>query len=309
VYGFVKQSGGHVKLYSEPGFGTTARIYLPKARATAGPAPLPMTDARKTDQTPRGSSAEAILVVEDDQDVRNYAVGSLRELGYVVLEAGDATAALAIIAREPGIRLLFTDLGLPGGIDGRVLAERATAARPELKVLITTAYAGNALVHEGRLDPGVELLAKPFSFPALANRVREVLDRDPPLQRQACVLVVDDEPLLQTLFMDALAYVGCETAKAASFSEALVKMREIGDELAGAVIDLGLPDRPGDELIAHIRKSRSHMPIILTTGFSGNQARERFASDPRVQVLAKPFDQEGLMAALRRFGGLVRAVK
>jgi CheY-like chemotaxis protein len=115
-------------------------------------------------------------VVEDDDDVRQYTAGSLRELGYRVFEAGDAASALGILDHETCIRLLFTDLGLPGGVDGRVLSERARALRPSLRVLITTAYAASALLHDGRLDPGVDLLSKPFSFATLAMRIREVLD-------------------------------------------------------------------------------------------------------------------------------------
>ncbi len=175
VYGFAKQSGGHVRLYSEVGIGTTAKIYLPKLlRAGARPEPA---EPKRADAVPRGAAGEAILVVEDNADVRNYAVGSLRELGYTVFAAPDAAAALEVLARESTIRLLFTDLGLPGGIDGRALAQRAQALRPDLKVLITTAYAGSALVHEGRLDPGIALLNKPFTFAALAARVRDTLDR------------------------------------------------------------------------------------------------------------------------------------
>ena len=108
--------------------------------------------------------ARSVLVVEDDDDVRNYAVNSLRELGYTVFEAIDGTSALTILEHEPTIDLLFTDLGLPGGIDGRALAERARTTRSSLKIVITTAYAASALIDDGRLDAGVDLLSKPFTF-------------------------------------------------------------------------------------------------------------------------------------------------
>jgi signal transduction histidine kinase/CheY-like chemotaxis protein len=175
VYGFVKQTGGHVKLYSEPTIGTTAKIYFPKA-TDAKRARQASCEPQKTSQVPLARTNEIILVVEDDADVRNYTVGSLRELGYVVFEAIDAASALSIVELEAGIQLLFTDLGLPGGMDGRALAERARTLRASLKVLITTAYAGSVLVHEGRLDPGIELLSKPFTFATLAARVRQSLD-------------------------------------------------------------------------------------------------------------------------------------
>jgi signal transduction histidine kinase/DNA-binding response OmpR family regulator len=310
VYGFVKQSGGHVKLYSEPGIGTTARIYLPRATDAHGPACLHISEPKGTDQIPLGRSGETILVVEDDDDVRNYTVNSLRELGYTVLDAADAVSALEIVEREPNICLLFTDLGLPGGVDGRVLAERARETRSSLRVLITTAYAGSALIHEGRLEFGVELLMKPFTFTALATRIREVLDRDHDEEgEEAHILVVEDEPLLRMFIADALAEMGWQAEEATSFSEALAKTRSVGERLAGAIIDLGLPDRPGDELVAEIRALRRHMPIILATGFADAHLHQRFAQDTWLQILRKPFDPSGLSAALRRCGIRVRQSK
>ena len=177
VYGFATQSGGHVKLSSEPGVGTTAKLYLPRANKVHGATREHVAEPER-DQIPHANGREAILVVEDDEDVRAYAVSSLRELGYIVYEASDGASALQILEREANIRLLFTDLGLPGGVDGKVLAERALVIRPTLRVLITTAYAAGALIHDGRLDAGVELLDKPFTFAGLAMRIREVLDGD-----------------------------------------------------------------------------------------------------------------------------------
>jgi PAS domain S-box-containing protein len=176
VYGFVKQSGGHVKLYSEPGRGTTAKIYLP--RADAGTADQNPDIGERGGLVPGAIADETVLVVEDDDDVRSYTVDSLRNLGYRAFEAPDAAVALEILRREPAIRLLFTDLGLPGGTDGKALASQARLMRRDLPVLITTAYAGSALIHEGRLDRGVDLLSKPFTLSALANHVRQILDRN-----------------------------------------------------------------------------------------------------------------------------------
>ena len=174
VYGFVKQSGGHFKIYSEPGEGTTIKIYLPrlmgKVVEVEDPQPLPLAE---------GSSSETILVCEDDEDVRKYSVEVLRELGYQVLEAGDGPAALKILSdTSVRIDLLFTDVVLPRGMTGAVLAKEASKIRPSLKTLFTTGYARNAIVHQGRLDPGVELLTKPFSYADLASRVRDMLDVD-----------------------------------------------------------------------------------------------------------------------------------
>jgi signal transduction histidine kinase/FixJ family two-component response regulator len=172
VYGFIKQSGGHIKAYSEPGQGTTVRMYLLR---------LPFTEiageivSHTTDAPNRTSKAEMILVVEDEPDVRDSTSGMLEELGYSVLTAADGHAALRLLADHPEIRLLFTDVGLPGGLNGRQLADAARQARPGLLVLYTTGYARNAIVHNGMLDPGVELMVKPFSYAALAAKLSAML--------------------------------------------------------------------------------------------------------------------------------------
>jgi PAS domain S-box-containing protein len=174
VYGFVKQSGGHVKVYSEPGQGTTVKIYLPRLHAEESrPEPLPNM------AVPEGSREETVLVVEDDEDVRAYSVEILRELGYRVLEAHDGPSALQLLGQQSQVSLLFCDVVLPGGWTGAQTAEQARALRPGLKVLFTTGYARNAIVHHGRLDPGVHLVTKPFTFAELAAKVRDVLDAPP----------------------------------------------------------------------------------------------------------------------------------
>jgi signal transduction histidine kinase len=173
VYGFVKQSGGHIKIYSEIGQGTTVRIYLPRYFGALEPEREP---ARA--EAPEGSPDETVLVCEDDDDVRAYTVGILRELGYRVLEAHDGAAALRLLQRQEGkVDLLFTDVVLPGGMTGADVAAEARRLRGDLKILFTTGYARNAIVHHGRLDPGVELITKPFSHAALAARIRDILDR------------------------------------------------------------------------------------------------------------------------------------
>ena len=172
VYGFIKQSNGHIKVYSEPGQGTTVKLYLP--RLLTGPDD-PDEVARLAD-IPRGDRAEVVLVVEDDDDVRSHTTDVLRELGYRVLEAANGAAALALLARAPDVRLLFTDVGLPGGMTGRQLVEEVRRRWPDLKVLYTTGYARNAIVHGGVLDPGTELLPKPFTYSDLAAKIRTVLE-------------------------------------------------------------------------------------------------------------------------------------
>ena len=173
VYGFVKQSGGHLKIYSELDEGTTVKIYLPRLVGAL---------AEEVDSdplaVPQRGSEETILVCEDDEDVRAYSAEVLRELGYHVLEAADGASALNLLEEHAGIiHLLFTDVVLPGGMSGAVLAKEAVKKRPELRMLFTTGYARNAIVHHGRLDPGVDLITKPFSYAELAIRVRDILDQ------------------------------------------------------------------------------------------------------------------------------------
>lgn len=171
VYGFVKQSGGHVKIYSKPRQGTTVRIYLPRLMADVAAAEIP-----EEPPTPQGMTGETILVVEDDKEVRSHSVSSLRELGYFVIEAQDGPSAMRLLERPTRIDLLFTDVVLPSGMTGAHVAQKARALRPEIKVLFTTGYARDAIIHHGRLDKGVQLITKPFSFTGLAAKVRDVLD-------------------------------------------------------------------------------------------------------------------------------------
>ncbi|WP_158266402.1 CHASE domain-containing protein [Allosphingosinicella deserti] len=173
VYGFVKQSAGHLKIYSEPGQGTTIKIYLPRYQGSE--APVEPTRSVPDPALPRARPGETILLAEDEPRVREMSVETLRELGYRVLAASHGVAALAILDQEPDVRLLFTDVVMPE-MDGRRLAEAALARRPDLKILYTTGYTPNAIVHHGRLDDGVALLQKPYSAHQLARKVRDMLD-------------------------------------------------------------------------------------------------------------------------------------
>jgi len=172
VYGFVKQSGGHVKIYSEVGQGTSIRMYFPRYYGDARPAESDTEEA-----LPEGEKIETILVVEDDADLRAYVSDLLRDLNYRVFVASSAQAALTILMQDaPKVDLLLTDVVMPG-INGRELGRRAQQIRPGIKILYMTGYSRNAVVHQGRLDEGVELLEKPISQAKLALRVRELLDR------------------------------------------------------------------------------------------------------------------------------------
>ncbi|BEV10718.1 PAS domain-containing protein [Asticcacaulis sp. DW145] len=175
VYGFVKQSNGHVRIYSEPGQGTTVKIYLP--RLTGADAVAPDNGPSEGILLP-GEARDVILVVDDEAVVRRFSCDALTELGYRVLEADSAATALRLLDEHPEVRLLFTDIVMPE-INGRKLADAAQKVRPDLKVLFTSGYTRNTVVHNGVVDAGVELIGKPFSIEELAARVREMLDRKP----------------------------------------------------------------------------------------------------------------------------------
>ncbi len=178
VHGFIKQSGGHLKIYSETGHGTIVKLYLPRhagAVADAEPATR-QDDSLGTMPRARG---EIVLVVEDDERVRHVSVDALRGLGYTVVQASDGNQGLAALAIQPRIDLLFTDVVMPD-LNGRQLANKARAARPDLKVLFTTGYTRNAIVHNGTLDADVDFLPKPFTVEQLARKVRWVLDQAEP---------------------------------------------------------------------------------------------------------------------------------
>jgi PAS domain S-box-containing protein len=170
VFGFVKQSGGHIKIYSEEAHGTTVKIYLPRTTGSGQTA----TDAPSAKEIQGGH--ETVLIVEDDALVRKHVVAQVASLGYKTLEAADATEALAIIDKGTAIDLLFTDVIMPGTMNGRQLVDEALKHRSTLKTLFTSGYTENAVIHHGRLDPGVLLLAKPYRKPELARMIRLALD-------------------------------------------------------------------------------------------------------------------------------------
>jgi signal transduction histidine kinase len=170
VYGFVKQSRGHIKIYSEVGSGTTVKIYLPRL---VGVAEVVQPSSQQSAKL--GKLEEVVLVVEDDPMMRRLSTETLVELGYTVLESDGAASALSILDQRPDIKLLFTDVVMPD-VNGKKLADEAVRRRPDLKVLFTTGYTQNAVVHGGVLDAGVNLLSKPFALDQLAAKVRMVLD-------------------------------------------------------------------------------------------------------------------------------------
>ncbi len=176
VHGFVKQSEGHVRVYSEVGEGTTVKIYLPRSNTSEQAQAHPAGDDSAADPLPRARAKETLLVVEDNDGVREYAISILEDLGYAVIEASNVAEALQKMKSAPKIDLLFTDVVLPGGANGRVLADKLLAVYPKLPILFTTGNTRNAIVHHGRLDANVHLLQKPYTQQELARKLRELLD-------------------------------------------------------------------------------------------------------------------------------------
>jgi signal transduction histidine kinase/CheY-like chemotaxis protein len=175
VHGFVKQSGGHVRIYSEPGHGTTVKMYFPRLEADREVAASPAAATASAPPVERAEDGETVLVVEDNDDVREYARSVLTDLGYAVREASNAREALSIVESGAPIDLLFTDVVLPGGVSGRQLSDQVAQIRPDLPVLFTTGYTPNAIVHHGRLDTGVSLISKPYTRQDLAAKISQVL--------------------------------------------------------------------------------------------------------------------------------------
>jgi len=293
VYGFIKQSRGHVKIYSEIGEGSTIKLYLPRAHAVSAEEDVDVA------QPVSGSQDETILVVEDDPDVRTYSCETLAELGYTVVAAENGAAALRLLASNPQVNVLFSDIGLPGGMNGRQLSEEARKLRPDLKVLFTTGYARNAIVHDGRLDPGVELITKPFTQAALAEKLRNILDAKHVPGR---ILLVEDEALIQMLATDYLEEAGFKVDVAGSATEAMNKLGLVPGGVDAVIIDMRLPDRGGDALFAEIRTIYPSLPTVLATGQSVAELREAFQGQRNVGFVAKPYTAENLLGALRKVG-------
>jgi CheY-like chemotaxis protein len=290
----VRQGGGQVTIYSEPSLGTTIKMYFP--RAVGADPEMGLLLAAQT--IPRAEGSETILVVEDDPDVRSYSTATLRDLGYRVLEAPDGAAALGIIAREPRLSLLFSDIGLTGGMDGRVLAKHARQRRPGLKVLLTTAYPHIEPQSRSQAEPPIELLPKPFTIAALATTIRSVLDAGPGTR----ILVADRDPLVRDTIVEMLGEMGCRIEEASTAHE--VRARLAGPArrpLDVALIDLYALDEPREDVIAELRATQPELPLIIVCDDGTYHLRERFAADKGVQILTKPFDTNALRHALTTF--------
>ena len=236
-------------------------------------------------------------MVEDDDDVRAHTKEILRELGYRTLEAGTGQRRVCRSLRShPEIQLLFTDVGLPGGMNGRQLADEARSRRTDLKVLMTTGYARNAIVHEGRLAPGVHLITKPFYLRGAWRPSSETFSRRGP--GPARILLVEDEVLIQMTAVDQLEELGFRIETAASATEAMNKLKSSIGDIDAAIIDVGLPDRKGDVLVAEVRAIYPSMPIVIASGYGEDTLRSLFRADDRIAFLSKPYIAGQLRTAL-----------
>ena len=297
VYGFVKQSGGHIKLYSELGVGTTVKIYLPRSwrpheRST------PWTAA------PAQGRGETVLVIEDDAAVRLVAVELLRELGYEVLVAAGAEPALSILANGAKVDVLFTDIVMPGPIGTPEMVRRARQIAPDLGVLYTSGYTENAVIHNGQLDPGVLLLTKPYSRSDLARRIKLALDQRPkaagtPEPSASTILVVEDEPLIRVNTCEMLKDLGHRAIEAASGTAAVEQIRT-HPEIAILLTDIMLPDLSGAELIRIARELRPELRMVACTGHAASTELQEM--DGGLIVLQKPFTRDELRRVLEQCG-------
>jgi signal transduction histidine kinase/CheY-like chemotaxis protein len=281
VYGFVKQSSGHVQIYSEVDQGTTVKIFLPRSQqdeSAAEPVVVGSLDGR----------SEVILVVEDDDLVRASSVGMLRDLGYTCLHASDGAAALEILRGGTKVDLLFTDVVMPGPVRAQDLAREAQALKPGLPVLFTSGYTEDAITHGGRLDPGVQLLSKPYSRDDLARRVRGLLARARPV-----VLVVEDDGLVRMAAVDMIQALGFNALQAADATHAL---QHLDGETRIDILftDVGLPGMRGPELAEAAVALRPDLKVIFASGYADPAAAQ---IDGAVH-LVKPYQQDELAEVL-----------
>jgi CheY-like chemotaxis protein len=188
---------------------------------------------------------------------------------------------------------------LPGGMNGRQLADEARRRKPHLRVLFTTGYARNAIVHDGRLDPGVELITKPYAQAALSTKLREMLDASEAPRR---ILLVEDEPLIQILATDFLEDTGFKVDTAGTAREALNKLALVSGGYVAVIVDIGLPDRTGDDLVREIKSTNTSLPIIVATGKGTKDVREIFQGAEHIAFVGKPYRAEDLYGALRTLG-------
>jgi CheY-like chemotaxis protein len=299
VYGFVKQSGGHIKIYSEVGQGTTVKLYLPRTRK-------PQEGIGPVSTSAVQGGSERILVVEDDESVRNAVVDMVSELGYAVLKAENAEQALTVLGSGVAVDLLFTDVIMPGPIPTRELARRAHELHPNIQVLYTSGYTQNSIVHNGRLDEDVFLLSKPYRRDELARKLRSLLDNrkdettmpssaSVSTASHAKVLVVEDIALIRMTTVDMVQEIGLKTAEAGNGQDALAILKDDPD-ITILLTDLGLPGMTGRQLVGEALRFKPSLKIVIASGYSSEHDTGELPAGT-VQLM-KPFDIEQLRRAL-----------
>ncbi|MGI4746783.1 MAG: response regulator [Janthinobacterium lividum] len=305
VHGFVEQSGGHIRIHSEPGHGTTIRLYLPRTM-----------QAKDTDiSIPTGpvqGGNETILVVEDDDGVRDTVIAMLDELGYRVLKAKDAAGALSVIESGMRVDLLFTDVIMPGWLRGPELARKARERIPGLPVLFTSGYTDDAIVQGGQLDAGVGLLAKPYTREALANTLRQVLpthetsDRDAPGSTTILrLLLVEDDSLIRDNSAELLSEDGHVVTQAASAETAIEALEQAPVDVL--ITDLGLPGINGLELARIAQRRWPTLGLVFATG---DDTVDIPVSGPLAEavLLRKPYDRKSLVTAIATASAVRRSM-
>lgn len=283
VYGFVKQSNGHVKIYSEPGAGTTVKIYLPRSRKA-------VEDQLAPAEAPPPAGGQTILVVEDDEAVRAAAVSMLQDIGYRCIEADSAKAGLDIVQTDAQIDLLFTDVIMPGSLKTRDFTAQAAALRPGLPVLYTSGYTENAIVHHGRLDEGVHLLSKPYSRNDLARKVAQILNA-----ARTTVLVVEDDALVRSAAADMLSDMNLAVIAVADAPAALAHL-ESGARVDVLFTDVGLPGMRGPALAEAARAMRPGLKVVFASGYGGGEETDAVEGAWR---LGKPYQQRDLVKLMK----------
>ena len=292
AFGFVKQSSGHIKIYSEVGSGTTIRIYLPRSHNAEQQAFNMMVGEVV-------GGGETILVVEDDLAVQATAVDMLTQLGYRVLRANNGDAAMHVLQCGERIDMLFTDVVMPGVVRSPDLARLAVNLFPEIAVLYTSGYTRNAIVHGGRLDPGVELISKPYRGDDLARKIRHVFAnrkqvdhlrlekeeaaRQLPAQQEGLkIMVVEDDPDNRNLLEELLTLLGHQVTSAADAEEGLRLFKP--GQFDALITDLNLPGMSGIELAAQLRAAAPSLRVIVASGaglVNGEPGGEQYTSLPK----------------------------
>jgi len=301
VYGFVKRYGGYIKIYSEPGIGTTMRLYLP--RSTASKSTF-MNKSNYESKLPTGN--ERILIVDDEVDMLQLADHYLSELGYHTRTAENGVQALAILAGGEKFDLLFSDVVMPGGMNGYELAQQAMQQRPNLKVLLTSGFTSKTMVNSGLDLFPAHLLSKPYRKNNLAQRVRRILDEK--LERisnlTGCtILVIDDEEDVRELFKLNLERLNCKTISAKNGDEAIELYRqslENGKAIDLIIMDLTLPGMGGKEIAQKIREMDPYAKMIIASGHTEGPEMTHFREYGFSGALEKKFNRDKMKQVLEQ---------